>query len=61
MHEKQLPLLSRLVCRYLCICATSVPSERMFSIEGNIVTNSRMSPKPHTVDQLVFLAVNLNT
>ncbi len=59
VQEKQLPLLSMQARRYLCVCATSVPSERVFSAGGNIVTDSRNSLKPHTVDQLVFLATNL--
>ena len=33
-QEKQFPLLGRLIHRYLCICATSVPSERVFSAGG---------------------------
>ena len=58
-QEKQFPLLGRLARRYLCICATSVPSERVFGAGGNIVTTSRSSLKPARVDQLVFLATNL--
>ena len=55
-QEKQFPLLGRLIHRYLCICATSVPSERVFSAGGNIVTTSRSLLE---VDELVFLATNL--
>ena len=46
----------QLARRYLCICAASVPSERVFSAGGNIVTNSL---KPARADQHVFLATNL--
>ena len=53
-QEKQFPLLGRLARRYLCICATSVPSERVFSAGGNIFTTSQSSLKPARVDQLVF-------
>ena len=55
-----LPLLSSLARKFLCICATSVASERTFSTGGNIVTSKRNCLKPHVVDQLVFLAQNLD-
>ncbi|KAK0138123.1 Zinc finger BED domain-containing protein 1 [Merluccius polli] len=53
------PRLSVLVKKYLCIPATSSPSERLFSTGGNIVTCHRASLKPEHVDRLVFLARNL--
>ena len=34
---KRFPVLSRLAIKYLCICGTSVPSERIFSIGGYTV------------------------
>ena len=55
-----LPMLSTLAKKFLCICATGVSSERAFSTGGNIVTSKRNSLKPHVVDQLVFLAKNLD-
>ena len=55
-----LPMLSAAAKKFLCICTTSVSSERSFSTEGNIVTSKRNSLKPHVVDQLVFLAKNFN-
>ena len=55
-----LPMLSSLAQKFLCICATSVASERTFSTGGNIVTSKRNYLKPHVVDQLVFLAQNLD-
>ena len=45
--------------KYLCVNATSVASERIFSLGGNIVTKKRSCMKPHTVNELVFLGKNL--
>ncbi|XP_041841381.1 E3 SUMO-protein ligase ZBED1-like isoform X2 [Melanotaenia boesemani] len=59
VHEKTFPRLSCLAKRYLCIPATSTPSERVFSTGGNIVTCHRAALKPEAVDRLVFLARNL--
>ena len=41
-YHTQLPLLSSMAWKYLCIPATSVTSERAFSVAGSIV-NSRHS------------------
>lgn len=53
------PILSKLARKYLAVCATSSPSERVFSSSGNIVTPLRTNLKPDKVDKLVFLAKNL--
>ena len=53
------PLLSVLAKKYLCVCATSTASERVFSTAGNVVTSTRNLLKPEKVDMLVFLAKNL--
>ncbi|KAJ8381766.1 hypothetical protein SKAU_G00025440 [Synaphobranchus kaupii] len=60
LHSSHFPRISRLAKQYLCILATSSPSERVFSKGGNIVTSSRASLKPENVNRLVFLAKNLN-
>uniref|UniRef100_A0A3B3D8W0 BED-type domain-containing protein n=1 Tax=Oryzias melastigma TaxID=30732 RepID=A0A3B3D8W0_ORYME len=56
--QLDLPMLSSLAKIYLCIPATSVPSERVFSTAGDIVTAQRSLIKEH-VDQLIFLKKNL--
>ena len=59
LHQANFPRVARLAQKYLCIPATSAPSERAFSYGGNIVTCHRSLLKPETVDKLVFLANNL--
>ena len=53
------PILSQLVKKYLCILATSVPSERAFSKAGHIVNDKRACLLPDSVNMLVFLSGNL--
>lgn len=52
------PLLSSLAARYLGIPATSVPSERVFSCAGNLVTKKRAALRPDNVEMLLFLHYN---
>ena len=58
-NESRFPVLSKLAKRLLCIPATSVPAERIFSTSGLIVNKQRASLKPENVDMLVFLNRNL--
>ena len=53
------PKVAKLAQKYLCLCATSVPAERVFSCGGNIVSDRRTCLKPERVDSLVFLALNM--
>ncbi|XP_053285888.1 E3 SUMO-protein ligase ZBED1 isoform X1 [Pleuronectes platessa] len=58
-QEKELPLLSTLAKRYLCIPGTSVPAERDFSTAGDIVNAQRSVLRPDHVDQHIFKKKNL--
>lgn len=58
-HESSLPLLAVLARKYLCVPATSVPSERVFSTAGDILTAQRASLDSEKVDMLIFLKKNM--
>lgn len=58
-QESMLPLLSRKARQLLCIPATSVPSERVFSTAGDILSAQRSTLKSKHVDYLIFLKKNL--
>lgn len=60
LKEARFPLLSLLAKRYLCVPGTSVPSERVFSTAGDIVTAQRSQLSAGNVDMLIFLKKNLD-
>lgn len=57
-HEKQFPTLSKVAKKLLCIPATSVPCERVFSDAGNVVTTKRAQLNEDTVEEVLFLYEN---
>ncbi|XP_072309606.1 E3 SUMO-protein ligase ZBED1-like [Eucyclogobius newberryi] len=54
----ELPLLSRHAKKYLIVPGTSVPSERIFSTAGDIVSAERARLDPDSVNMLLFLNKN---
>ena len=60
LHQDDFPSLSKLALKYLCIPATSVPSERIFSLAGLVVNRLRARLSPEHVDMLIFLRKNFH-
>ena len=58
-NERDYQLLSQLAKKYLCIPGTSVPAERLFSKEGELITLKRNRFKPKHVHMFLFLNKNL--
>uniref|UniRef100_G3PNR9 HAT C-terminal dimerisation domain-containing protein n=1 Tax=Gasterosteus aculeatus TaxID=69293 RepID=G3PNR9_GASAC len=57
-NEARFPALASLAKSFLCIPATSTPSERLFSAAGNIASKKRASLTPEHVNMLTFLHCN---
>ena len=54
-EQRQFPTLSILARKYLCVCGTSDPSERVFSTCGYVVNNYRSRLHPKNVNYLTFV------
>lgn len=57
-NEHVYPNLSKLAKCYLPVQATSVPSERVFSTAGDLITAERNALAPENVNKLIFLKKN---
>ena len=49
---------TKLSKKFLCITATSVPSERLFSSAGNLIAEKRSRLMSDNIDKLIFLYEN---
>ena len=58
-NQFRFSILAKVAKQFLCIPATSVPCERLFSTSGNIITPKQASLKPNTASMLCFLRQNL--
>ena len=56
--ESMFPLLSQLARKFLCVPASSVPSERIFSTAGHIVNKKRACLSAENVNMLISLNKN---
>ena len=56
--ELKYPILSKLAKGYLCVPATPVASERVFSSAGDLVSAQRSCLHSEHVDELIFLTKN---
>ena len=59
-YSTQLPLLSTMARKYLCVPGTLVPSERAFSTARNVVNAKHSCLLPENTNILTFLVQNLD-
>lgn len=59
-NESKYPHVAKVAQRHLCVPGSSVPSERIFSTAGDIVSATRSRLAPDSVDRLIFLQKNLS-
>ncbi len=58
-HQAQFPQLSKVAKNIRCVQASSAPSERNFSIAGNVVSKRRCALRPHSVNDILFMNSNM--
>ena len=59
-RQNSYPLLTKTFRHYFNIPATSVPSERAFSLCSNVITKKRAALLPENVNIITFLHANFN-
>ena len=60
MKRQKFPVLSKIVQTYLCVQATFVASERIFSDASNILTKTRNRLNPDKVNTLICIHKNVD-
>jgi len=58
-HKHKYPLLSKVARKYLSIPATSAPSERAFSVLGQVINDNRSQLSPRKVHKVFFVHQNM--
>ena len=58
-HQHEFPLLACVARRVLCVPGTSVPSERVFSTAGDVISAQRANLSPENADMLIFPKHNM--
>lgn len=59
MRSLQFPILSKLARMYLCIPATSAPTERIFSLASRLISKARSQLDPETAGTIIYVNKNL--
>jgi hypothetical protein len=57
-NKSKYPKLSQIAYKFLCIAASSTPSERMFSASGHLTSDKRSRLTPDNANVLLFLNKN---
>ena len=58
VNKSKYPRISTMAYRYLCIAATSAPSERIFSASGHLTSDKRSRLTPDNANLLLSLIKN---
>ena len=59
MNRLRFPLLAKLARSFLGAPPTSVPSERLFSTAGDVISDHRSSILPENAEKLIFMKCNM--
>ena len=59
MRKNQYPTMVKLIRKLWCLPATSVRSEELFSLAGNVLSQRRNRLLPDNLDYLIFLCNNM--